>query len=65
MRALAVRDNRGNQPKNTDLEDKLNIFYENEFSKLINKPKFNFTNKSYLNSYIAENIATAFNNKNI
>ena len=62
MRALAVRDNRGNQPKNTDLEDKLNIFYENEFSKLINKPKFNFINKSYLNAYIAEHIATAFNN---
>ena len=62
MRALAIKNNVGAPSKNTDLENKLNIFYENEFSKLINKPKFNFTNKSYLNSYIAENIATAFNN---
>ena len=62
MRALAIRDNRGNQPKNIDLENKLNDFYENEFSQLINKPKFNFINKSYLNAYIAEHIATAFNN---
>ncbi len=62
MRALAVRDNRGSKAKNTDLENKLNEFYENEFKTLINKPKFNFTNKSYLNAYIAEHIATAFNN---
>ena len=50
MRALSIRDNRGAQSKNTELEDRLNIFYENEFSPLINKPKFNFTNKSYLNA---------------
>ena len=51
MRALSIRDNRGSHPKNTDLENKLNHFYENEFSPLFNKPKFNFTNKSYLNAY--------------
>ena len=62
MRALAIKNNVGAPSKNTDLENKLNIFYENEFSKLINKPKFNFINKSYLNAYIAEHIATAFNN---
>ena len=62
MRALAIKNNVGASSKNTDLENKLNDFYENEFSKLINKPKFNFTNKSYLNAYIAEHIATAFNN---
>jgi hypothetical protein len=62
MRALAIRDNRGAHSKNTELEDKLNIFYEKEFNPLINKPKFIFTNKSYLNAYIAEHIATAFNN---
>ena len=62
MRALSIRDNRGIQPKNTDLENKLNNFYENEFSQLINKPKFNFINKSYLNAYIGEHIATSFNN---
>ena len=39
MRALSIRDNRGSQPKNTDLENKLNHFYENEF---------NLFSKSYL-----------------
>ena len=62
MRALAIKNNVGSSAKNTNLENKLNDFYENEFSPLINKPKFNFTNKSYLNAYIAEHITTAFNN---
>ena len=62
MRALAIPTNIGRSAKNTDLEDKLNEFYEKEFKDLINKPKFNFTNKSYLNAYLAEHIATAFNN---
>ena len=62
MRALAIKNNIGSSAKNTDLENKLNNFYENEFRPLIDKPKFNFTNKSYLNAYIAEHIATAFNN---
>jgi hypothetical protein len=62
MRALAIRDNRGIKPSNTDLQDKLNTFYETEFYPLINKPKLNFTHKSQLNAYVAEYITTSFNN---
>ena len=62
MRALAIRDNRGIKPSNTDLQDKLNTFYETEFYPLINKPKLNFTHKTQLNAYVAEHITTSFNN---
>lgn len=62
IRALGTRDNRGKQPENIDLQNKLNDFYNNEFYPLINKPKFNFTHKTQLNAYIAEHISTAFNN---
>jgi hypothetical protein len=62
MRALAIRDNRGIKPSNTDLQDKLNTFYETEFYPLINKPKLNFTHKTQLNAYAAEHITTSFNN---
>ena len=50
MRTLGIRDNRGSKSDNNDLEDKLNIFYENEFYPLIQKPKFSLINKTYLNS---------------
>lgn len=62
MRALSIRDNRGIKAENNDLEDKLNDFYEKEFYPLIQKPKFNFTNKTYLIPYLAEEIATSFKN---
>ena len=31
MRTLGIRDNRGSKPENIDLENKLNIFYQNDF----------------------------------
>ena len=40
MRTLGIRDNRGSKPDNNDLEDKLNVFYQNEFYPLIQKPTF-------------------------
>ena len=62
MRALGTRDNRGKKPENIDLQNKLNDFYNNEFYPLIEKPKFNFLHKTQFNAYIAEHIATSFNN---
>ena len=62
MRTLGIRDNRGSKPDNNDLEDKLNIFYENEFYPLIQKPKFSLINKTYLIPYLAEEIETSFKN---
>jgi hypothetical protein len=62
MRTLGIRDNRGAKSDNNDLEDKLNIFYQNEFYPLILKPKFSFINKTYLIPYLAEEISTSFKN---
>lgn len=62
MRTLGIRDNRGAKPENIDFENKLNIFYKNEFYPLIKKPKFSLINKTYLIPYLAEEIATSFKN---
>jgi len=62
MRTLGIRDNRGVKSDNNDLEDKLNIFYQNEFYPLILKPKFSLINKTYLIPYLAEEISTSFKN---
>ena len=62
MRTLGIRDNRGVKSDNNDLEDKLNIFYQNEFYPLILKPKFSLINKTYLIPYVAEEISTSFKN---
>lgn len=62
IRACGTRDNRGKKSKNTDLENELNTFYDIEFAPLINKPKFDLRNKSYITPYIAKQINTAFYN---
>ena len=62
MRTLGIRDNRGVKSDDNDLENKLNIFYQNEFYPLIQKPKFSFINKTYLIPYLAEEIETSFKN---
>lgn len=48
--------------KNQELNDKLNIFYQNEFYPLIKKPKYSLDYKSYLTPYLAEEISTSFKN---
>ena len=62
MRTLGIRDNRGAKSENIDLENKLNIFYQNDFYPLIQKPKFSLINKTYLIPYLAEEIETSFKN---
>jgi hypothetical protein len=62
MRALSIKDNRGVKPVNINFQNKLDEFYELEFKNLINKPKFNFTRKTHLISFLAEQIFTGFKN---
>jgi hypothetical protein len=62
IRACGTRDNRGKKSKNSDFENELNTFYDTEFAPLINKPKFDLRNKSYITPYIAKQINTAFYN---
>ncbi len=62
IRACGTRDNRGKKSKNSNFENELNTFYENEFAPLIDKPKFDLRNKSYITPYIAKQINTAFYN---
>lgn len=62
IRACGTRDNRGKKSKNSNFENELNTFYENEFAPLINKQKFDLRNKSYITPYIAKQINTAFYN---
>lgn len=62
IRALGIRDKRGRSSSNKTFETELDEFYEKEFRDLINKPKFDLKNKSYLTPYLATQIQTGFNN---
>ena len=62
IRAYGIRDKRGKVSANKDFEEELNIFYDREFQKCINKPKFNLKNKAYVTHYLAQQIQTSFNN---
>ena len=62
VRACGIRDNRGSKSKNETLLKELDDFYKNIYEPLINKPKYDLKNKSYLTPYIAIQIQTAFHN---
>ena len=62
MKTLGTRDNRGRQSVNTDLQEKLDIFYVNEYQPLVNHEKVSLKNKTYLLPYLATHIHTAFSN---
>ena len=62
IRACGIRDKRGKVSANKDFEKELNDFYDREFQKCINKPKFNLKNKSYVTPYLAQQMQTSFNN---
>jgi len=62
IRACWIRDNRGSKSKNETLQKEFDDFYKNIYEPLINKPKYNLKNKSYLTPYIAIQIQTAFHN---
>ena len=51
---LGERDNRGKQPKNTDLIDELKEFYINEFQPIYNHTKFDLKCLSFTLPYICQ-----------
>ena len=62
MKTLGTRDNRGRQSVNTDLQEKLDTFYVNEYQPLVSHEKVSLKNKTYLLPYLATHIHTAFSN---
>ena len=62
MKTLGTRDNRGRQSVNTDLQEKLDVFYVNEYQPLVNHEKVSLKNKTYLLPYLATHIHTSFSN---
>ena len=62
MKTLGTRDNRGKKSVNTDLLEKLDTFYTNEYQPLVNHEKVSLLNKTYLLPYLATHIHTAFSN---
>ena len=62
MKTLGTRDNRGRQSVNTDLQEKLDVFYVNEYQPLVSHEKVSLKNKTYLLPYLATHIHTAFSN---
>ena len=62
MKTLGTRDNRGRQSVNIDLQEKLDVFYVNEYQPLVNHEKVSLKNKTYLLPYLVTHIHTAFSN---
>ena len=62
MKTLGTRDNRGRQSVNTDLQEKLDVFYVNEYQPVVSHEKVSLKNKTYLLPYLATHIHTAFSN---
>ena len=62
MKTLGTRDNRGRKSVNTDLQEKLDVFYVNEYQPLVSHEKVSLKNKTYLLPYLATHIHTAFSN---
>jgi hypothetical protein len=62
IKTLGTRDNRGKKGKDTDLLEKLDIFYKNEYQPLLNHVKTNLKNTTFLLPYLATQIHTSLSN---
>jgi len=62
IKTLGVRDNRGNKGGDTELLDKLEQFYLEEYQPTINHEKTNLKNTSFLLPYLATQIHTSLSN---
>lgn len=62
LRACGTKDARGKKVSNQKLKEELDEFYEREFKPCLNKEKYDLTNKTYLITYLAQQIQTSFNN---
>jgi len=62
IKTLGSHDNRGKKGKDTELLEKLDIFYKTEYQPLLNHVKTNLKNTSYLLPYLATQIHTSLSN---
>jgi hypothetical protein len=62
IKTLGVRDNRGKKGGDTELLDKLEKFYLEEYQPIINHEKTNLKNTSFLLPYLATQIHTSLSN---
>ena len=62
IKSLGTRDNRGKKCKDTDLLERLEKFYQEEYQPLLNHTKTNLKNTSFLLPYLATQIHTSLHN---
>lgn len=62
IKSLGTRDNRGKKCKDTELLEKLDKFYQEEYQPLLNHTKTNLKNTSFLLPYLATQIHTSLHN---
>jgi hypothetical protein len=62
IKTLGIRSNQGVKSKNTELLDKLEKFYLEEYQPTINHEKTNLKNTSFLLPYLATQIHTSLSN---
>uniref|UniRef100_A0A6C0DH74 Uncharacterized protein n=1 Tax=viral metagenome TaxID=1070528 RepID=A0A6C0DH74_9ZZZZ len=59
IKTLGTRDNRGKKGKDTELLEKLDVFYKTEYQPLLNHVKTNLKNTTFLLPYLATQIHTS------
>ena len=62
IKTLGTRDNRGKKGKDTELLEKLDVFYKTEYQPLLNHSKTNLKNTTFLLPYLATQIHTSLSN---
>ena len=62
LKTLGTRDNRGKKGKDTELLEKLDKFYQEEYQPLLNHTKTNLKNTSFLLPYLVTQIHTSLHN---
>ena len=62
IKTLGLRDNRGKKGKDTELLEKLEQIYKNEYQPLLNHVKINLKNTTFLLPYLATQIHTSLSN---
>jgi hypothetical protein len=62
IKSLGTRDNRGKKCKDTELLERLEKFYQEEYQPLLNHEKTNLKNTTFLLLYLATQIHTSLHN---
>lgn len=62
IKSLGVRDNRGKKSADTELLEKLDKFYQEEYQPLLNHEKTNLKNTTFMLPYLATQVHTSLSN---